>query len=186
MLNILQLVLHILAQLQIQCRQGLVQQKHLGLIDQCARNGNSLLLSSRKRVNTATLKAPQVHHCQHILHLGLDLRIGTLFEAQTKGDIVKNIEVGEQRITLKHRIDLPFIRRHVVDALTVEINVTLIGRFESSDDTQRGRFSASGRAQKRDKLLVMDFQTHVVQNGLSVKRFRDSVQPNQYLFVHSA
>jgi hypothetical protein len=32
----------------------------------------------------------------------------------------------------------------------------------------------------------MDLQTHIVQNGFSVKGFRDPVQSNQYILVHSA
>ena len=42
----LELQLHLLAQLQIQCAQGFVQQQHPGLIDQAARNGHALLLAA--------------------------------------------------------------------------------------------------------------------------------------------
>ena len=41
-----QLVLHILAELQIQSAQRFVQEKHLGLVDNGSGDGDSLLLAS--------------------------------------------------------------------------------------------------------------------------------------------
>jgi hypothetical protein len=44
----LQLLLHLLAQLQVERAQRLVQQQHLGLVDQRARQRHALALAARK------------------------------------------------------------------------------------------------------------------------------------------
>ena len=45
LLNLLQLVLHFLTQLQIQCTKRLIQKQHLRFIHQSTRNCDTLLLS---------------------------------------------------------------------------------------------------------------------------------------------
>ena len=186
MLNILQFVLHILAELEIKCREGLVQKQHLGLIDECTRNCHALLLTARERADTATLKATQVDHGKHLLDLRFDLTVGTFSQSQTKRNIIKHVQVWEQRVTLKHGIDLTLIRRQIVDPFSVEIHVARIGCLKAADDAKRGSLSTARGAEERNKLLVVDLQAHVVQNGLSVKRLGDPLELNQNIFVHSA
>ena len=186
MLDILQLVLHILAKLEVKCRKRLVQKKHLGLIDECTRNCHALLLTARERADTATLKATQVDHGKHLLDLRFDLTVGTFSQSQTKRNIIKHVQVWEQRVTLKHGIDLTLIRRQIVDPFSVEIHVARIGCLKAADDAKRGSLSTARGAEERNKLLVVDLQAHVVQNGLSVKRLGDPLELNQNIFVHSA
>ena len=45
-LQALELQLHLLAELEVQCTQRLVQQQDLRLVDQTAGNGNTLLLAA--------------------------------------------------------------------------------------------------------------------------------------------
>ena len=67
-----QLQLHLLAQLEVQRAQRLIQQQDLGFVDQAAGNGHALLLAARHLGDAAALKAFQAHHFQHIPHLGAD------------------------------------------------------------------------------------------------------------------
>ena len=64
-LDFFQLLLHILAQLEVERAQRLVQQQHLRLIDQCAGDGDALLLTSGKAGHAALCKAGEHDHFEH-------------------------------------------------------------------------------------------------------------------------
>ena len=56
-LNLFQLLLHILAQLQVQCAQRLIQQQNLRLVDQRPGDGHPLLLAAGKACDPPVGKA---------------------------------------------------------------------------------------------------------------------------------
>ena len=58
LLHRLELDLHLLAQLQIQRAQRLVQQQHLRLVDQRARDGDALLLAAGQRRPPSAFHSP--------------------------------------------------------------------------------------------------------------------------------
>ena len=72
-LDFFQFLLHILAQLQIESTQRLVQQQNLRLVDQRPGNGHTLLLTAGQAGDPAMGKARQHNHAQHFLNLFLDL-----------------------------------------------------------------------------------------------------------------
>ena len=78
----------------------------------------------------------------------MDLVLGQLCHLQTKGNIIKNIQVGEQRIALEHRIDLPLIGRHIIYAFAVEQHITAGGGEEAADEAQHGGLTAAGWAKQ--------------------------------------
>ena len=74
---------------------------------------------------------------------------------------------------------------HVVDPLAHEQHVALVRIYKAADDPQGGGFSAAGGAQQRDKLVVMDVQTDIVQDNLPVKGFGDILQLDNFFHVLS-
>ena len=60
-MHLLQLNLHFLTHLKIERTQRFVQQKNFRFIDQCPRNGNSLLLAPGKCCNTSFLEAFKIN-----------------------------------------------------------------------------------------------------------------------------
>ena len=78
--------------------------------------------------------------------------------AQAERDILKHVQMREQRVTLKYRVHMAFVRRQVIDAFPFEENVSLFRIHKAADDTQRRCFSAAGRTEKGDEFLVVDIQ----------------------------
>ena len=111
LLDFFQLALHVLAQLEVERAERLVEQQHLRLVDQCARNGDALLLSAGHLVDAALFKARKTHEAQHTADLLLDDILRFLFEIQAEGDVVIYVEVREQRIFLEYGVDLALVRR---------------------------------------------------------------------------
>ena len=128
LLNALQLVLHVLAQTQIERTQRLVKQQHLRAVDQRARNGHALLLTAGKGSDLPVLKALEGHDLQHLRHALVDLLFAQLGNAQAEGDVVIDIEVREQSVALEHRVDLSLVGGNLIDAFSAEQDVAACRR----------------------------------------------------------
>ena len=183
LLDTLQLVLHILPQPEIQRAQRLVQQQHLGAVHQRPGDGHPLLLSAGELVNAALFKALQADHLQHFRHPLLHLVLGHLGDAQAEGDVLKHVQMGKQGVFLEHGVDLPLMRRNVIDPHTVKGHITGCGRGKPTDDPQRGGLAAPAGPKQREEFGIVDVKIDVVENQLVVKRHAEIPQANQ-LFGH--
>ena len=87
-----------------------------------------------------------------------------MFKAQGEGNIFIHAQVREERVTLKNRIYLAFIRRKRKNIPAVEKDRSHIRRVESCNDAQEGGFSATRRTQKGEELSFLNFYTHVIES----------------------
>ena len=94
--------------------------------------------------------ALQADDLQHFLDPLVDLLFRHFGHTQTKGNVVKYIQVGKQRIALEHRIDLPFVGRNIVDHLAV-----------------KGDGAGGGR---QNEMLIIKKSIHLVIKELAKKR----------------
>ena len=102
------------------------------------------------------LKAFQTDRFQHLHDPLLDFGFRQFLHPQAEGNIFKDIEMREQGILLKDRVDLPLIGRNVINPHTVEQDVSRRRRRETSNDPQRGGFTAPAGSEQREELLVID------------------------------
>ena len=77
-LDAFELELHLLAQLQVQSPQGLVQEQDLRTVHEGAGQGHALLLPSRELGLPPLTEALEVHQPKHILDTAMDLVLGDL------------------------------------------------------------------------------------------------------------
>ena len=77
--------------------------------------------------------------------------------------------MGEQGILLENRVDVPFVRRQIVDALAFKDNVAAFRLQKSADDPQRGGFAAAAGTEDRHKFLFVDVQVDMIEDDLTVK-----------------
>ena len=186
LLDVLKLVLHILAQAKVQSAQRLVEQQHLRAVDKRARDGDTLLLTAGKAGHIAVLKAAQTNQLEHFCGFALDVYAVQLFDVQTECNILRNIQVWEQRITLEYGVDLALIRRNIVQALAVEEYIAGIRLLKATDDAQCGRFAAAGRTEQGHELAALDGQRNAAQHRRSVKFFFQVLQIDQILIQSSS
>ena len=175
-LQALEFQLHLLAQLEVQCAQRLVQQQDLRLVDQAAGDGHTLLLTAGHLADAAALKAFQAHDFQHIAHLAADGLFVHLFQPQAEGHVLEHVQVREQRILLEHRVHRALVGRHTGDILALEQNFAGIRLQKACDQPQGRGLAAAGRTQQRNELFVMDIEIQSVQNALAVKLHYDVPQ----------
>ena len=99
LLNALQLDLHILAQLEVERAERLVEQQHARLVDERTRDGDTLLLAAGQAGHIARLEAGKADAAQSIsLRFQLDLGRVHLLDVQAEGDVLRNVQMGEQGV----------------------------------------------------------------------------------------
>ena len=91
------------AQLGIEGRQRLVEQQHLGLLDQRAGQRNALALPAGKLVGHAVGQFRQLHLLQRVARPGLDFGLRRSHHLEAIADIVEH---GHMRET-PHRTGTP-------------------------------------------------------------------------------
>ena len=184
LLDILQLLLHILAQLQIECGKRFVKKQHLRLQHKGARDGNTLLLTAGEARYVSLFKALQVYEPEHFRHLLADLLLRHLAHPETIRDVFVYVVVRKQGITLKNGVDLPFVRRHTIHAFAVKKHFAAV-RFEKARDEAEGRrFAAARGAEQCDKFAVPDRQIQIVQNLLAIEFDGDIFERNDSIVFH--
>jgi len=123
-LELLQLHLHVLAQLQIQRAEGLVEQEHVGFQNHGAGDGHALLLPAGKLRNALGAVARQADALQRVLHLA-----------------------GDFRRRLKHHVDGTPVRRFVEHGAPLDENVARVRLQETGDHAQQSGLAAAGWAE---------------------------------------
>ena len=121
-----QFVLHVLAHLEIQSTQGLVEKKHFRFIDNGTGNGDSLLLTTAQSIDFTLFIAIQIHQFQCIFDLVINIGFAFLFYPETEGNVFCHIHIREEGVFLKYGIQLAFIRSQLCDVFSVKDNTSLI------------------------------------------------------------
>lgn len=88
-----------------------------------------------------------------------------------KATLSRTVIWREQRVILKHGIDLTALRRDVVHPLPADGYVSLIRGLEARKDSQDGRLAATGRPKEGQKLAVADTQINALKRASVLERF---------------
>ena len=177
-----ELALHVLPELQVERRQRLIEEQHLGLVHDGARDGNTLLLPARELRHLGVLIAVEVDEFQRIADLVADIAFILALDAQAERDIIRDIHMRKQRILLENRIHLTLLRRHLRDILSLEQDAALIRCLKAADKPQERRLSTAGRSQQGHELILMHRQIQILENHPIPKGFLDMLQFQQFLF----
>ena len=135
LLDVFQFVLHVLAEAQVERTERLVEQEHLRPVDEGAGDGDTLLLAAGEARHLAVFKALEADDLKHLGDAVVDLGLRQLRQAQTEGDVVVDVEMREEGVSLEHGVDLAFIRGQVVDALPVKKHITGRRRQKTTDNS---------------------------------------------------
>ena len=181
LLDLLEFDLHVLAELEVQRAQRLVQKKDLRPVHDGPGDGHPLLLAAGEGIHRALAIAGQVDQGQGFLHPLRELRLRHLGDAQAEGHVLEDIHVGEERVFLKYGVDLPFVGRNIVDAFAVKEDLAGGGLLKPADDTQCGGLTAATWTQQRQKFLVVDIEVDVIQDDVVVKLHKQVRQTDQLL-----
>src|SRR5690606_13608085 len=118
--------------------ERLVEEKYLWLANDRAADRDALTLPARQGGRFAREQAFDVEDLGGAVHRLGNLGFGGPGDAETKGHIFKDREVGIERVGLEHHRDAPFRRFQGRDILRADEDAALIQRLEARDGTQQG------------------------------------------------
>jgi hypothetical protein len=102
---------------------------------------------------------------QHAAHKWQPLGEAQAPGPQWQGDVVEYAEMRIERVGLEYHGDVALLGALVVHAAAAHHDLTAILRLQPGDDSQQGRFPASGGTYQRKKLPITNAQRHAFHNG---------------------
>jgi hypothetical protein len=105
-LDLLELDLHLLAQLEVECTQRLVEQQHLGPVDERPGQGDALTLAAGELRRRAIAVARQPHRLERLLRALDALGRRHLLDLEAVLDVLLHGHVREQCVVLEDRVDV--------------------------------------------------------------------------------
>ena len=181
LLDVLELDLHLLAELEVERAQRLVQQQHAGAVDERARERDALPLAARELARLALRELAEAHERERLARALSPLRLGHALDAQPVFDVLLDAHVREQRVVLEHRVDVALVGRARVTSLRRGTRAPLVGRSKPAIIRRQvvlpepdGPSSEKNSPRATSRLDVVD--RHERAEGL-----RHAVQPHAYV-----
>ena len=146
-LDRLELHLHLLAELEVEGAEGLVEEEHAGPVDEGAGQRDALALPTGELPRPAGAEVRQPHLLQRLHGAGTALLAADLLDAQAVLDVLEDAHVREQRVVLEHRVDVAVVglgRGHVPPA---ELDAPRRRGLEAGDHPQDRRLAGARGAQ---------------------------------------
>jgi hypothetical protein len=173
--NDVQLQQHVLAQLEVERGQRLVQQQHLGPVHQGARDRHALLLAAADLRGILESVVGHLDQFEHALDRLAGLGLGITGDLQAEGDVVPHRHVREQGVILKDGVDAPQVGRQTGDVAPVQKDASGIRGFEPAQHAQERRLAAPARAEQREEFAFLYGQRHVVDRRQLPEPLGDTV-----------
>ena len=152
LVHLLQLDLHVLAHLEVQRGEGLVQEEHLGLVHDGAGDGDTLLLAAGEGLHVAVLVVGHGHELENLADALVDLLLRHLLQLEAEGDVLIHIQVREQGVALENGVQRTLVRRDAGQLLAVHQDGTFV-RLEKARDHPQERGLATARGTEEGEEL---------------------------------
>ena len=192
--------LHFFTHFQVESAERFVEQKDFRLIDNGARNGDALLLTAGQSRNASFFKSFQIDDGERCADFFVDLFAGKLlqfcigfalivhvsdgnfFELQSERDVVVNVVVREQGITLEYRIDGAFVRGQIGNVFPAEQDLARSGDVKTCDHAQGSGFPAAGGPEEGNEFAFTDIKTDILYGCGFVEDLRNVYDFNDFFF----
>ena len=131
------------AELGIQVRQRLIHQEHVWLPHDCPGQGHALTLTARELGRLPVQELVKLDHgagAHHLLVMGGGINAAHL---QREADVLVDVHVGIERVTLEHHRHVAVLRFQIVDHRPVDGDLAFGDILESGDHPHRRRLAAA-------------------------------------------
>ncbi len=177
-LDPLQLNLELLAQLEVERAERLVEQQHGRAVHERACERDALLLAARELRGPAPGLGRQPDALELLGHAPLDLGLVDLLALEPERHVLLHRAVREERVALEHRVGRPLEGGPARHVLAVEQHAALRRLLEAGDHPQRGGLATARRAQHREELAARDVQVHRAHRREVAEALRDPLEPH--------
>ncbi len=182
-LDLLQLDLHLLAELEVEGPERLVEEQDAGPVDERPRQGDPLALSARELGGTPPLEPLKADGGQRRDGPLTPLRPADLLDPQAVLHVVQDAHVREERVVLEHRVDVPLEGGQAGDVLAAELDRARGGGLEARDHPEHGGLAGPRRAQHREELAVGDLEVDSGDGLHGPEALAQAAQPYRHVVI---
>ena len=179
LLDRLELDLHLLAELEVERPERLVEQQHARAVDERPGERDALALAAGQLARLARLVALEADHPERFGHAGDALCLGDLAHDQPVRDVVADGHVREERVVLEDRVDVAVERRDRGDVGAVEQDPAGGRQLEAGDHAQGRRLARARRPEHREELAVADVEVDAVDRDDVAVVLRDPFEADR-------
>ena len=154
------------------------------MVDQGARERDTLALAARELNRLALAEARQLHDLEHLVDAETPIAPGHALHAQPVGDVLAHGHVREERVVLEDGVDVPRVRRQAGDVAPRKLDPPLVGALEACDQAERRRLAGAGGAKQCEELAGGDLEVDAVDGDHVAVRLADADEPNVW-HVHA-
>ena len=176
LLQALELDLHFLAQLEVERAQRLIEQQHLRMIDERARQRHALSLPAGELRRPALTQRFELHQLEHLARQSLALVARDTAHARTVRDVLQHGHVREQRVVLEDRVDVAVVGRHVGHIRAVEQHLATIGWSKPATRRRQVVLPEPDGPEHGEELARLDGERHVVDRAHVAVDARDAAE----------
>ena len=168
----------LLAELQVERAERLVEQEHSRLVDERAPERDALLLPARELPRLALREPGEPDELEHLAHAALQLALRDALSLEPERDVVLDRHVREERVALEDGVDVALVGREPDDVLVAEEDAPLGRLLEAADHPQRRRLPAARRAEQREERAARDLDRDPVDCDRVVEPLDDVLEPD--------
>ena len=179
-----QLGAHVLAQLEVERAQRLVEQHHLGLDRECSGDRHPLLLAARELAHGLVRGVGQVDQAQELLGPLAALGLVDPAHLEPEGDVLPDRHQREQRQVLEDQRGGTLVGADAAHVPAADPDGALGRIDEARNHAQDGGLAAAGRAEKGEELAGPDGDVDIVHRPKAAKVHGYVVE--LYVFAHPA
>jgi hypothetical protein len=168
----------LLAELQVERAQGLVEEQHGRAVHERARERDALLLAAGELGGAPLRLSGEAHALELLAHAPADLGLVHLLALEPERDVLLDAPVREQRVALEDGVRRALEGREARHVVAVEQDAALGGLLEARDHAQRGGLPAPRRPEHREELAARDVEIHLAHGCEVAEALGDALEPD--------
>jgi len=149
---------HLHAELGIEIRERLIEEKHLRLADDRPPQRHPLPLAAGEFPGSAGEEVLDRKGCRSVGHAAVDLRPGRAAHLEAERHVFLHREVGVEGVVLKHHRDVAVAGSDVVDEAIADADLAAGHLLEAGHHAERGRLAAPRWTDEHEELAVGDVE----------------------------
>src|SRR6476620_1019193 len=150
--------LHLLAQLQVERAERLVEEEDGGLVHDRPRERDPLPLAAGELHRLAVAEARQADSLEHSLGPGAAVAAAHSLDSEAVLDVSRDRHVWEERVVPKDRVHGALGGRDARHVDPLQLDASCVGLLEAGDHAQRRRLSRPRGAEHREELAGADVE----------------------------
>ena len=179
LLDRLELDLHLLAELQVEGAQRLVEQEQLRPVHERAREGDPLALAAGELARLSRLEARQAHELERLRDPGLPLAPAHLPHHEPVPDVVADGHVRKEGVVLEDGVHVALVGRQARHVDAVQQHLALGRELEPGDHPQGRGLPGARRAEHGEELAVSDIEADSVDGDDVAVGFPDAAEADR-------